>query len=471
MNWRSTTLRFASLVFLLQCVAAAALLTCVHWVVRSQVYASAIQTGELLRQDLLSVHAGGGDAALRQAVAQRSAGDPATADAVLLLADRSGRIVAGNLSAWPPDVALSDRSHAELYRVGHAAPEAMLLHVSDLPGGSRLLTGSVVEDEMNMIRLLELATPVALALAIAFAALAAWLAARMIVLRLDGTIATLAAVRAGDLSRRVPATGAEDAFAVLADTINAMLERVEHLMGELTLATDMLAHDLKSPLTRLHSALERAVHNIDTPAAIGAVDRAMAEGTRVLHMVETALSITRAEAGIGRDLFVATDLAAELRDIADIYEPLVEEAGRTIRVAGDATLILPLHRELVAQSLSNLVDNALKYGAGAITLSVEARGGWACLSVTDEGAGIAPEHRATALRRFGRIEEARGGTGAGLGLSLVAAVARLHGGDVSLAGAGGLQVMLSLPLTPMIDVGAISAVSIVPTIGRRSAKT
>ncbi|NTS66344.1 sensor histidine kinase [Sphingomonas sp. HHU CXW] len=461
MNWRSTTLRFASLVFLLQCVAAAALLTCVHWVVRSQVYTSAIQTAEILRQDLLSVYARGGDAALRQAVAQRSAGDPATADAVLLLADRRGRIVAGNLSAWPPGVALSDRSHAELYRVGHATPEAMLLHVSNLPGGSRLLTGSVVDDETHTIRLLELATPVALALAIAFAALAAWLAARMIVLRLDGTIATLAAVRAGDLSRRVPASRADDAFAMLADAINAMLDRIEHLMGELTLATDMLAHDLKSPLTRLHSALERAVRNIDTPVAIEAVDRAMAEGTRVLRMVETALSITRAEAGIGRDLFVATDLAAELRDIADIYEPLVEEAGRTIHVIGATALTLPLHRELIAQSLANLVDNALKYGAGAITLSVEARGAYACLSVTDEGSGIAPEHRATALRRFGRIEEARSGTGAGLGLSLVAAVARLHGGDVSLESAGGLKVMLSLPLTAMVDPSTDSAASAV----------
>jgi signal transduction histidine kinase len=261
----------------------------------------------------------------------------------------------------------------------------------------------------------------------------------------------------------VPATGADDAFAMLADAINAMLDRIEHLMGELTLATDMLAHDLKSPLTRLHSALERAVRNIDTPVAIEAVDRAMAEGTRVLRMVETALSITRAEAGIGRNLFVATDLAAELRDIADIYEPLVEEAGRTIHVVGAATLTLPLHRELIAQSLANLVDNALKYGAGAITLSIEARGAYACLSVTDEGSGIAPEHRATALRRFGRIEEARGGTGAGLGLSLVAAVARLHGGDVSLGSAGGLEVMLRLPLMAIVDLDADSAASAVPS--------
>lgn len=450
MHWRSTTLRFAALVFLLQCAAAAALLLCVHGLVRGQVYAHATRTGEMVRQELLTIYAQGGMPALREAVVQRSSGAAATADVVLLLADRHGHPVAGNLPAWPPNVALAYDGHAELYRRGQDRPDPMLLSAIQLPGGLRLLTGSVVEDEARTIRLFELATPVALSLAIAFAALAAWLAARMIVLRLDNSVATLKAAHAGDLSRRVPADGADDAFAMLATSINAMLDRIQRLVDELTLATDMLAHDLKSPLTRLHSALERAVACVDTPIAADAVERAMSEGTRVLRMVETALRITRAEAGIGRDAFAETDLAAELHEIADIYGPLAEDAGRPIHVVEHATPKLSLHRELIAQSLSNLIDNALKYGAGTITMALMVQDSHVCLSVEDEGPGIAPEHCAKALRRFGRVEDARGGSGAGLGLSLVDAVARLHGGSVTLASSRGLKVTLRLPLKSAI---------------------
>jgi signal transduction histidine kinase len=444
MNWRSTTVRFAALVFLLQIAAAAVLLLAVRGIVHGQVYAGAAATGEMVRQDVLAVRAQGADAIAR-AVTLRIAGD-ASSRAVLLLADAGGRRLAGNLDALPPNVAPGRRPvQIDLYRRHRTSPEAMLVRVDRLAGGLRLLTGSVVEDEARTVRLLELAMLVALSLAVAFAALAAWLAARMIVLRLEDTVATLDAVRDGALSRRVPADASGDAFAMLAGSVNATLDRTGRLMEELTLATDMLAHDLKSPLTRLRSALERAAVAVDTPAAQEAVERAQAEGQRLLTTVETALRISRAEAGIGRDAFVPVDLAMALEEIAEIYGPLVEDAERAIRVEVAARPVLPLHRELMAQALGNLVDNALKYGAGTITLALEAVPAGVRLSVSDEGVGIAPEHRAAALRRFGRVDEARGGSGAGLGLSLVGAVARLHGGTVALEQAGGLRVVIDLP--------------------------
>lgn len=354
MHWRSTTMRFAALVFLLQIGAAAALLLCVHVIVRGQVH-------------------------------------------------------------------------------GGTPPARM---------------GGAVGDGADMIRLLEFAMPVAFSLAIAFAALAAWLAARMIVIRLDRAVATLGAVRDGDLTRRTPVEYDGDAFAMLAVAINGALDRIQQLVEELTLATDTLAHDLKSPLTRLRSALERAAMAADTPAAQDAVDRAQAEGDRLLQTVETALRITRAEAGIGRDAFTAVDPAGALVEIAEIYGPLIEDAGRTIGVAATAAPVLSLHRELIAQALGNLVDNALKYGAGTITLALTADPRWVTISVSDEGPGIPHASRATALRRFGRIDEARSGSGAGLGLSLVAAVARLHDGEVMLSDAtgGGLCVAIRLPV-------------------------
>jgi signal transduction histidine kinase len=166
----------------------------------------------------------------------------------------------------------------------------------------------------------------------------------------------------------------------------------------------------------------------------------------LLRTVETALRITRAEAGIGRDAFAPVDLKVELEEIAEIYGPLVEDADRAIRVVAPVELTLPVHRELLAQALGNLVDNALKYGAGTITLALDVAPGMARVSVADEGPGMPPEHRDTALRRFGRVDEARGGSGAGLGLSLVTAVARLHGGTVVLEHDAGLKVVMELPV-------------------------
>jgi len=445
MNWRSTTVRFAALVFLLQIAAAGVLLLAVRMIVHGQVYAGAAATGETVRQELLAGQARG-VAAIARAVGLHTVGDTGSR-AVLLLTDAAGRPLAGNLDALPPNVMPDGQPvQIDLYRRRHATPEAMLVRVDRLAGGLRLLTGSVVEDEARTVRLLELAMLVALSLAVAFAALAAWLAARMIVLRLEDTVATLDAVRDGALSRRVPADASGDAFALLAASVNATLDRTGRLVEELTLATDMLAHDLKSPLTRLRSALERAAVAADTPAAQEAVERAQAEGQRLLTTVETALRISRAEAGIGRDAFAPVDIAVELEEVAEIYGPLVEEAGRAIRVVTPVRPTLNLHRELMAQALGNLIDNAVKYGAGTITLEVEAIGGGVRVSVSDEGAGIAPEHRAAALRRFGRVDEARGGSGAGLGLSLVGAVARLHGGSIALQEAVGLRVVIDLPV-------------------------
>ena len=447
MRLRSTTARFAALVFLLQLAAAAALLLPVRAVVRDQVYASAAATGAVLRQDLLAIRAEAGERGLIEAVTRRTR-DAGAADAVLLLAARDDRPIAGNLAAWPSSVALDGRAvHVELRRRGHAATEAMLVQAVRLPGGERLLTGSVVDDERRTVRLLERATLIALALAVAFAALAAWLAARTIVTRLNDTVATLRTVRDGDLSGRVADDRSGDAFAALAMSVNATLDRVQSLVAELTLATDIIAHDLKSPLTRLRSALERAAATVREPAAQEDVDRALAEGDRLLGTVETALRISRAEAGIGRDAFVALDLAGEVRAVADMYAAVIEDAGRRLQVTIEGAAMRPAHRELLAQALGNLVDNALDHGAGTITLALGVAAGRVRLSVADEGAGIPPHHHLTALRRFGRIDEARGGAGAGLGLSLVAAVARLHDGDVELQSAApGLRVVIDLPI-------------------------
>lgn len=450
--WRSTTLRLAALVFLLQVLAAALLLVGLGAVIRQQSRAEAVDVVETLSDDLLATEIAGGQDALVKAIRLRLANEVGRG-VVLALQDKSGRLIAGNLKGVPAD-ARSYRT-ARLVRVtrpNHAAAEAALLLAVPLQHGGTLLAGVVVEGDRQFLALLEHASLATLALSLLFAALAAWLATRQIIHRLQGTVTTLAGVGEGDLARRVPPDDSGDAFARLGEEVNRALARVESLNDQLKVATDALAHDLKSPLTRMTTALDRVSSRVDDPDALIAVEAAQAEGRRVMAIIDTALGISRAEAGIGRSSFTPVDLTAMVETIAEIYEPLAEEEGRRLLVDAARGLRLPVHRQLMDQVLGNLIDNTMRYGAGTITIALAATGADLVLSVADEGPGIPDTLHAEALRRFGRLDEARGGYGAGLGLALVQAVAHLHGGVVELSrnlasttGQPGLIVTLRLP--------------------------
>jgi signal transduction histidine kinase len=241
-----------------------------------------------------------------------------------------------------------------------------------------------------------------------------------------------------------------DAFSDLAASINLMLGRIEALVAELRVVTDSLAHDLRSPLTRLSATVERALRETDDETAIAALERVGSEAETLFAMLSTALQISRAEAGIGRDRFVATDLGEMIGDLVEVYGPLAEERGFTLTAEGSGQGVV--HRELTGQALANLVDNAMKYGrpGGVIRLSLHQTPETITLAVDDDGPGIAEPQRAEALRRFGRLDPARSAGGAGLGLALAAAVARLHGGTITLGdNAPGLSVRLALPQEPV----------------------
>jgi signal transduction histidine kinase len=225
-----------------------------------------------------------------------------------------------------------------------------------------------------------------------------------------------------------------------------MLDRIEHLVEELRLTTDGLAHDLRSPLVRLRARGEQALAKAETPASQAAIEAMLKEADALLRMLATMLEISRAEAGLGRDTIAAVDLAGLARDVVEMYEPLAEERGLPITYRGEGTLIWAANRELLAQALANLVDNALNYGAGRIEVAATMQGECACLSVSDEGVGIPGERREEAVRRFGRLDPARSREGAGLGLALVNAIARMHGGRLSLSdNRPGLLVTIELP--------------------------
>lgn len=444
---RSTIAQFVLLLFLVQLSLTLGALYFEQRSSEQALLAEQQSQAAAILSDLSSVYRSGGTDELALVIRDRLQNTENHAP-VLLLVDPQGKPIAGNLGAWPPDVTRpSDWRMTTLYRTGADRPETMGVIAKRLPGGEYLLTGTVLDEVARlqtvgreaMLGALALAAPVALLLAI--------LLGRLISNRLKPIVDTAGLVGKGQLTHRVPLDGSGDTFDDLANRVNAMLDQIESSVGELRIVTDGLAHDLRSPITRLKSTLERAIIETDDTVAQTALAKVAAEADNLLGMLSLALQISRAEAGIGRDRFTVTNVGMLLSDLVEIYGPVVEDQGWTLTGSVDQEIAFPMHRELVSQALGNLVENALKYADGAQSIHVEAAvsDGMLAVSVADDGKGIPPEKRDEARQRFMRLDPSRHVQGSGLGLSLVEAVAKLHGGSMQLEdNAPGLRVVFTL---------------------------
>ncbi len=405
-----------------------------------------------LRDDLLAVWRAGGVAELGRVIDLRSGSSES--GLVLLLADRDGNALAGNISGIPAGSQISDVWQEALLE-GQRLPGGRYSFVlTRLDAGHVLIAGHARAKGDAMLTTIVEALLASLALTIPGALVLAILLGRLSAARVSKIAGVAMAVADGNLGMRAPRDESEDAYDRLAGVINTMLDRIEQLLDELRTVTDGLAHDLRSPLTRLRGRVERA----QTAGADAQTLDAMAEDLdRLLAMLSTALQISRAEAGIGRDHFVVTDLADLLSDTVDVYGPVAEDHGMEMVFQVPSGLACALHRPLIQQALGNAIENALRHATGAtsITLSADANSDAVELVVADDGPGIPPDKHALALSRFGRLDPARGapaaetGSGMGLGLALVSAVARLHGGNVVLASnAPGLKLIIRVPQRP-----------------------
>ena len=261
----------------------------------------------------------------------------------------------------------------------------------------------------------------------------------------------------GDLGGRLPVAGTGDELDRLAENLNVMLERIEALMRGLKEVSDNIAHDLKTPLTRLRNRAEQALRSAKNEVEYrAALDNTIEESDGLIRTFNALLMIARAESGQAREDMAEFDAAEIAHDIGELYEPLAEEKGIALRVEADTPAPLKGNRELISQALANLVDNSIKYveprgevvnGAPAqIVVRALTEGDRILLTVADTGPGIPEADRARVVERFVRLEQSRSRPGSGLGLSLASAVARLHGGELILAdNQPGLKSVIALP--------------------------
>ena len=373
-----------------------------------------------------------------------------------LLVNAGAERVTGNLAALPAPQ-LADGAWVDFpvnkgkgaNRVQHMA---RAFHIN-LSGGYELLVGRDVEELHAFRNVIQNAIYWGGGIALALGLGGGFLTSRNFLRRVDAITETSRTIMAGDLSHRMPVAGSGDELDRLADSLNEMLAQIERLMIGMKEVSSNVAHDLRTPLTRLRARAEVALRSSEPEEHRAALQQTIAESDKLLQTFSALLSIARAEAGQSSGNFETINVADVLRDVAELYEPLVEEAGGHLTLGELPSLTCRGERQLLSQVFSNIIDNAMKYGgtAGAdavvIAISATVDNSTARIVIADKGPGIASENRQRVLDRFVRLDESRSKPGNGLGLSLVASVMKLHGGTVELADAEpGLAVRLTLPL-------------------------
>ena len=382
-----------------------------------------------------------------------------------LVTTPAGQAVAGNVGSLSPGVMATTGWSETAYRRlddQDSANHFALVKVTELSSGFRLLIGHDLEERRRLFGIVAHAAQWSVLIVVVLGLGGGIFVARRVLRRIDAMTGTTQRIMAGDLGGRLPVGRSGDELDRLARNLNAMLERIEALMMGLKEVSDNIAHDLKTPLTRLRNRAEEALSKSRTEAEYrSALERTIEESDGLIRTFNALLMIARAESGQARGNMDDFDAADVARGIHELYEPLAEDDGMTLRVKVESA---PLHgnRELISQALANLVENAIKYGKPDGTVQplaptaetdrkeilIEAKrvGDRVLLSVTDHGPGIPVADRKHAVERFVRLEASRTQPGSGLGLSLASAVATLHGGDLRLDDAHpGLIATLAIP--------------------------
>jgi signal transduction histidine kinase len=447
---RSSTFKWALIWIAIFGAVVIALFNYVYWSTAAYVQGRSDRAIAAEHTILRKIYDGAGRNGLIGAVEDRIA-EGRSEGGVYVLADPSFTPLAGNLKVWPPTLMRS--AGWENFTAREWKPEApnrpTLRAVFDtLPNGDHLLVGKEIHDLDEFTKKIKTALLWSIALIFALAGVASVSVTRRTVGRIEAINTTSQAIMQSGLGKRIPLRGRRDEWDQLAGNLNSMLERIETLMAEVKQVSDNIAHDLRTPLTRMRGRLEKAharQRNGDHDPAL--IDDTMADLDAVLRMFSSLTRISQIEAGDRTFAFRPVNLSDIASEVVELFDAAAEDKHVHLAAVVDQSVLVTGDRDLLFDAVANLVDNAIKYGreAGRVTVEVT-RNGDALISVADDGPGIPVNERQNVFKRFYRLEQSRRTPGNGLGLSLVAAVARLHGAGIEMVdNAPGLKFRLRFP--------------------------
>lgn len=379
------------------------------------------------------------------------------------LSDPAGQKIAGNLNRLPPELEEAPQGGVFHFSPLGAGPNDNRLAVAipvQIQGGNRLLVGRDIEDQRRFADAMRRTFLIGFGTLSLLGLIGGLAISRFTLNRLDAITETSRSIMEGDLSQRVPIGGSGDELDALAKNLNSMLDRIEGLMSGLREVSDNIAHDLKTPLNRLRNSAEAALRDPGGPEAYReGLERTIEKADDLIKTFNALLLIARLEAGPLEESLEIFDLGLVVEDVAELYMPAAEEDGFDLSIDVDKGLEVRANKQLIVQATANLIDNAIKYSrvassSGTIKVMAKRMERGAVVSVADRGPGISAGDRQRVLRRFVRLEESRTKPGTGLGLSLVAAVARMHNGEIRLEdNHPGLKVDLILPERIVLNQG------------------
>ncbi|HUZ66031.1 MAG TPA: HAMP domain-containing sensor histidine kinase [Beijerinckiaceae bacterium] len=465
--FRTTALKLSLAYLVIFSIGAGLVLGRVALNVKSLVDQQIAQTIAAQITGLAEQYSQGGIRRLVKAVVRRTQAPGAS---LYLVTTPAGETIAGNVAVLPAGVL----DHPGVVETQYQRPgepqkrHRALARIFRLPGGFHLLVGRDLEDRETLRAVIGHALITSLFWLVAIGTIGGIFVALRVLRRVDAMSDTARKIMSGDLTRRLQTTGSGDELDRLAQNLNAMLERISELMAGLKEVSDNIAHDLKTPLTRVRSGVEQALRTAVTPAEYRAsLEKLLEESDGLIRIFDALLMIARVEAGADREGMQDFDASKAARDVGELYEPLAEAQGVTLTMETEPGLWIHGNRELIGQALANLVDNALKYGSaegcGAdgraqVCIKAQRAGALIEMSVADRGPGIEIADRGRVLGRFVRLEGSRSRPGSGLGLSLAAAVARLHDGELRIEdNMPGLRVVLAAPLAFLPGARAVPA--------------
>jgi len=457
---RSSTLRLALICVGIFGAAVCALFSYVYWSTASYVrgrsdHAIAAEH-VILRQAYDRAGRDGLIATIRQRIA-----DERFEGGFYLLADASLAPIAGNLKAWPSVLKGSDGwgdFNAPEWKPDAADRRLLRAAFETLPDGYHLLVGKDIDDLDEFAGKIEIALALSALFTFVLGAVTSVFVTRRTVGRIEAINATSRAIMQSGLGQRIPRRGTRDEWDQLAENLNLMLDRIEGLMGEVKQVTDNVAHDLRTPLARMRGRLEKAyARQRDAEYDQLLIGDTLADLDSVLRMFLSLTRISQIEANDRTAAFRPVNMANIAREVVELFDAAAEEKGGRLSVVADQPVLVTGDRDLLFDAVANLVDNAIKHGreSGQVAVEVTRDNGGAVISVADDGPGIPVNECQQVFKRFYRLERSRCTPGNGLGLSLVAAVARLHGARIEMAdNAPGLKFKLLFPLvTAGLDNG------------------